>query len=225
MSSFIDKLFDPAAGERIAEAVQQAERGTSGEIVPCVVEQSDDYEESLWLAALIGAGIALVAVGVVDIVTNPWTRIGLSGFALVVAAAAALGALAAALAPTLRVLLAGRATVEQRTHQAAQAAFLAEQIFATRDRTGILIFLSIRERRVVVLGDAGIDSKVAPGAWEGIVRAIIDGIHAGRPVDALVDAIARCGTILCDAGCTLAPDDTNELPDALRFAATVRPRE
>lgn len=228
MSSMIDRLFDPAARERIGEAVRDAERGTSGEIVPCVVEQSDDYEESLWLAAIICAGIALLAITIVEIALDPWGLFGLAGFALIVAASAAVGALAAGLSPALRVLLAGRATVDQRTRQAAHAAFLADEVFATRERTGILIFLSIRERRVIVLGDSGINSRVDAGQWEGIVRAIIDGIHAGRPVDALVDAIGRCGRILCDAGCTLAPDDVNELPDALRVAATTRstrPRE
>lgn len=223
MSTNIDRFFDSAARERVADAVRRAERGTSGEIVPCVVEQSDDYEESLWLAALIAAGLALLVITVADIVLDPWGLIGLPGFALIVAAAAAIGALVAGLSPALRVVLAGRATVEQRTRQAAQAAFIAEEIFTTRDRTGILLFLSIRERRVIVLGDAGIDSRVAPGVWQEIVRTIVAGIRAGRPVDALVAAIERCGTILCDAGCTLAPDDANELPDTLRIATSTRP--
>jgi putative membrane protein len=216
MSDLIEKLFDPAARERIAEAVRVAERGTSGEIVPCVVEQSDDYEESLWLASLIGGGIALVAVAAVDIIVRPWGLFGLAPFALIVAGAAALAALAAALSPRLRVLLAGRRTVEERTRQAAMAAFIAEEIFTTRDRTGILLFLSIREHRVIVLGDVGINRLVETSAWDDVVRAVIAGIHAGRPVDALVDAIGRCGSILEKAGCVLAPGDVNELSDTLR---------
>src|SRR5688500_10958218 len=119
-------IFDPAARTRIAEAVANAERGTSGEIVPFVIEQSDDYEESLWLAALIGAGLALVTVTVVDMVRDPWGMLRLSEFALIVAGAAALCALVAALSPRVRVALAGGATVDERTRQAAQSAFIAE---------------------------------------------------------------------------------------------------
>ena len=217
MSAIIARLFDPAAQQRIADAVRAAEGCTSGEIVPCVVEQSDDYEESLWIAALIGAAIALVAVAIIDVVVRPWELLSLAGFSLVIAGSAALGALIAAFWTRLRVLLAGRGTVDLRTNQAALAAFVAEEIFTTRDRTGILIFLSIRERRVIVLGDAGINRLVEQSAWDGVVGAIIDGIHAGRPVDALVDAIGRCGEILQQAGCVLEPGDANELPDAMRI--------
>jgi putative membrane protein len=225
MSDIIEKLFDPDARERVANAVMEAERGTSGEIVPCVVEQSDEYEESLWLASLVGAGIAIVAIAIIDIVVGPWGSISLAGFALIVASAAAAAGLIAAFSMPIRVLFAGRATVDRRTQQAAIAAFVSEQVFATRERTGILIFLSLRERRVIVLGDAGINDRVDQSAWDGTVRAIVDGIRRGHPVDALVEAIARCGRILSEAGCVLAPDDTNELPDTLRVAASSkRPR-
>lgn len=217
MSTVIDKLLDPAALERVAAAVSRAERGTSGEIVPCIVEQSDEYEESLWLSALLSGGIALVAIALAEIVSDVWGFIGVPMFALVVALASAIGALTAALWPRLRIALAGRPTIDRRTRQTASAAFVAEEVFRTKDRTGILIFLSIREHRVIVVGDTGINALVEQSQWDGVVRTVIEGLRAGKPVEALVDAIRRCGEILNEAGCVLAPGDVNELSDALRI--------
>ena len=208
---------DQSATQLIADAVREAERGTSGEIVPFVIEQSDDYEESIWLGALVGAGLALLTITVIDIAVDPWGLLRLYEFALIVAGASAIGGLIAALSPRVRVMLAGSAAVEERTRQAAQAAFIAEEVFSTRDRTGILIFLSMLEHRVIVLGDTGINSRVTQSEWDGVVRTIITGMHAGRPVDALVDAIRQCGEILCNAGCTIADDDIDELPNTLRM--------
>src|SRR5688500_14128899 len=122
MSAIIDKLFDPSARERVATAVRDAERGTSGEIVPCIVEMSDEYEESLWLAALIGAGVALLVIALVYVASGSWAVLCLSVFALFVAGCAAIGALFAALSMKVRVALAGRSTVYGRTHHAARVA-------------------------------------------------------------------------------------------------------
>ena len=56
--SQLDDLFSDSARERIRQAVNQAERRTSGEIVPYVVGSSDTYAAAHWLSALFGAMLA-----------------------------------------------------------------------------------------------------------------------------------------------------------------------
>ena len=104
----------------------------------------------------------------------------------------------------------------RRVRRRAAVAFLDEEVFNTEDRTGILIFLSLFERRVVVLGDAGINSKVGEEEWAAITDAIAAGIHAGRPGEALVEGIGACGRLLARRGVEIQPDDRNELRDDLR---------
>ena len=89
----------------------------------------------------------------------------------------------------------------------------------TRERTGILIFVSLLEHRVVVLADRGIHARVAEGTWDGVVARIVTGIRAGRAEEGLADGIRACGEILAGR-LPGRPDDRNELPNAPRGVET-----
>jgi putative membrane protein len=210
--------FSAADLETVRTAVAAAEQGTSGEIVPYVVAASDDYTGAAWKGAALGALAASLAAWALHRWADLW---GASRFLWMVAppaAGAALGYLAAHW-PPLRRLLAGSHLIERRVHGRAAAAFLEQEVFRTRERTGILLFLSLFERRVVVLGDSGIHAKVAAGEWDGVVRQAVDALSqsgSGNPTAALVAAIGECGAILARHGLPPRPDDVDELPDELR---------
>jgi len=208
-------LFSEAGLAAVRGAVRAAEKGTSGEIVPFVVERSDDYAGAVWKGAALGALAAALAAWAIHRWADFW---GASRFLWMVmppAAGAALGYLAAHLGP-LRRLLAGPHSLERRVEQRAAAAFLEQEVFRTRDRTGILLFLSLFERRVVVLGDSGIHARVGPGEWDGVVHHVVSGLKSGDPEAALVAAIRECGEILARHGLPPRPDDADELPNDLR---------
>ncbi|HTQ81337.1 MAG TPA: hypothetical protein VMM92_15165 [Thermoanaerobaculia bacterium] len=209
-------LFSDADLRAVREAVAAAERGTSGEIVPYVVGASDDYPVAIWKGAALGALTGALLGWWLHQFYGFW---GASPFLWMVvppAAGAALGYLAAHLAPVRR-LLAGGQTLGRRVEARAAAAFLEQEVFRTRDRTGILLFLSLFERRVVVLGDSGIHAKVEDGEWEVVVGHVVSGLRAGNPTSALVAAIRECGEILSRRGLPARPDDDDELPDDLRW--------
>ena len=106
---------------------------------------------------------------------------------------------------------------EERVHRAASLAFREAGLVETRDRTGILIYVSLLEHRVVVLADRGIDSRVEPGTWDAVVARIVTGIKADRAEEGLADGIRLCGEILASRF-PPRPDDTNEIPNAPRGA-------
>jgi putative membrane protein len=118
--------------------------------------------------------------------------------------------------PALRRLLAGEELIDRRVTQRALQAFIEEEVFATRERTGILIFLSLMEHEVRVLGDAGINARVAQAEWEEVVRLITQGMRRGRAAEGLVEAIAQCGALLERCGVARRADDTDELGNAPR---------
>lgn len=215
--SRLEELFGDSAQERIRQAVDRAESRTSGEIVPYVVRSSDSYAAAHWLSALLGALLAPVLAMLAFERLEIWGLPLAAWMVTPVLAGALLGYAAAAALPAWRRSLIGESTLDRRARRRAAVAFLEEEVFKTRDRSGILIFLSLFERRVVVMGDEGIHRAVEAGEWQGIVDGVVAGIRRGRPADALVDAIDRCGELLEHAGVAVRPDDTDELSDELRM--------
>ncbi len=214
------ELFTEADRQRIREAVSQAEGRTSGEIVPYVVPQSSRYDAAVWrgasVAALLALGAAMLVVQFYEGWGLPWLYASW-GTAVLVLAAGVFGAVAAAYVPPLKRLLAGPALLDRRVHQRAMQAFVEEEVFATRDRTGILLFISLLEHRIEVLGDTGINRKVTPDEWTDVVLRIRVGIRQGNVADGLVEAIALCGQLLERGGVEIRPDDLNELADDIRI--------
>lgn len=222
MSKVTDKYFSQADKERIQAAVKSAEQKTSGEIVPYVVEMSDFYEVAEWRAAGLCGFIALGAFAGVRRFTDAWLPIDLAEVALVVILASCLGALLVRFAPPFKRFFAGRHLLERRVHQRAAEAFIAEEVFATSARTGIMIFLSLLEHKVLVVGDAGISAKVKKSEWDDVVRTIVGATRRGKPADGIVSAVQQCGTLLQREGVKVRPDDTDELPDNLRIGDNPR---
>jgi putative membrane protein len=189
---------------RIEAAIQEAESRTSGEIVFLVADRSDPYlaPRVLFATALaFAAGVACLASPLAPAVWLPALQ----------AATFGLGCAASAHPALLRRLLPAewrRAQVER----AAGVAFLQHDLANTRERTGVLIYLSLLEHQVVVLADRGIDARVAPGTWSEVVERILAGIRAGEAERGLADGVQRCGDILA-AHFPPGADNPDELPN------------
>jgi putative membrane protein len=112
-------------------------------------------------------------------------------------------------------LVAPNPLFEERVHHAASRAFHETGMVETRDRTGILIYVSLLERRVEVIADRGIHARVEDGTWNDVVERVLAGIRAGHADQGLIAGIRRCGEILA-ANFPPGPDDRNELPDRPR---------
>jgi putative membrane protein len=194
--------------QRIEQAVRAAEQKTAGEIVPMVVSASSRYAE----IDLAGLSIGLVIGTLASFAWHdPWASIH-SQLLWPLAGAAAGYALCCI--PGLK----RRFIPDERVAEAVQlrslAAFTGQGLHHTRAETGILIFVSLLEHRVVVLADRGINEKVATGTWEEIVRIITDGLKSGRACEAFCRAIERCGEILA-SHFPRAADDRDELANKL----------
>ena len=211
------KFFSQDDLEKIREATGRAEDRTSGEIVPVVVGACGDYGAAVWKAATLGALSAALAAGVIHLWGGFWAELGALWVTFPSVVGASLGYLLAQAWPALRRSMTADDILEEQVRDRARQAFLEEEVFATRERTGILIFLALFERRVVVLGDEGINRAVKQEAWDGVVEHLTEGIRAGRPGPALIDAIGECGRLLETHGVEIRPDDTDELADGLRL--------
>lgn len=215
MQTLIDRLDE----DRIQDAVRQAEERTAGEIVPVVVPQSDDYEVALWR----GAG-ALVLLCLIALLLFFWFYEGWGygwlfapwSVATVVLGAGIVGGLLARYVYPLQRLLVGTDRLDETVHRRAMQAFVEEEVFDTRDRTGILLLVSLLEHRIEVLGDTGINQHVQSDDWAEVIARIRRGIRNDNLTEGLEEAIEMCGRLLERRGVNVRPDDENELSDAVR---------
>lgn len=202
-----ENFFSEAEKKRIQEAVEAAEAKTSGEIVPMVVSASSRYSE----VDLYGVVVGLLAGMLAEwLWSDPW---GSPYFNLWPAFGALLGFVLCRF-PAVKRRLASKRRIAEAVDCFALASFTQEGLHHTRDHAGVLILISLLEHQVEILADRGIDEKVEPGAWDNIIQLLTDGLKAGRPCDALCQAIERCGEILA-AHFPRAEDDRNELPNEL----------
>ena len=208
--------FEDKELERIKAAVKKAEETISGEIVPVFVERSGFYTIANYRGGVLFGGIAFLAIIIFDryipslSVFDPTLM-----FFIVVLAGLSGGMLTHAFPPLKRLML-SREHLDQATHKRAETAFLEEEVFNTRQRTGILIFVSFFEHEVIVLADRGISKVVDQKEWDTMVQGIIEKIRMGQITDGIEAAILRCGEILHEKGFLKEADDINELGDDLR---------
>lgn len=200
------QLFSDQDRTRIAAAITEAESETSGEIVAVVTQESDSY---LFIGLMWAALLALL-VPLPLIFTTNWSvqHIYLTQLAVFVIVAALMQW------RPLRLALVPRVVKRGRAHRHAMEQFLAQNLHTTRDRTGVLIFVSVAERFAEVIADEGIHTKAPPGAWDHIVTDLAAAIGHGRATDGFVAAVNACGVLLAEHF-PQGAQDSNELPNHL----------
>ena len=181
-------------------------RSAVGEILPVVVERSDPHPGADWLAALccLLVGTSLLAGWL------PWEQpvfLVLSQFGM---AAVGFG-LARILPGFKRVFIFEDRATAVAEEQAFQE-FYANGLHKTEAATGVLLFVSVLEHRVIIMADEGIDSKVGAEFWANTDDAILDGIRHGSLRDGLVSGIERAGERLAEFF-PWRDGDRNEIPD------------
>ena len=99
------------------------------------------------------------------------------------------------------------------------AAFIFEELdmHRTRDRNGVLIYLSVADRKVAVIGDAGINERVPENFWNDVITVLKQHLAAGRRVEGISEAVHMVGEKL-RAFFPLRADDRDELSNEISFA-------
>jgi len=213
----ISKRFSAEDLRQVEAAVERAEAATSGELVTYIAGASDAYPLAAWKGAALGAVAgALVATGIFTTLSlwGDWIEAWLSMPALF---GGAVGYLLGRFVEPIRRALIDVEILAEHVQRRATEAFLDEEVFQTRDRTGILLFVSVFERRVVVLADSGIRQRVPQAAWDGLVEDLVVAIRSGEAAAGLVAAVDACGGLFAKHRVARRADDANELADSPRL--------
>ncbi|HKA81651.1 MAG TPA: TPM domain-containing protein [Xanthobacteraceae bacterium] len=192
--------------ERISQAIQAAEAKTSGEIVCVLAHTSAD---ATGLPVLIAAAAALAL---------PWLLVALTTMTVyrilslqILVFLVLMGLLCL---PRVRVALMPRRARRAVAHRAAREQFVARGIARKKDRSGILIFVSLAEHYARIIVDEGIAARVSQEQWQAAVDALIAHMREGRVADGFIVAIDLCGNELAKHFPRTARSG-DELPDRI----------
>ena len=213
----IKSRFTASELERIKAAVHKAEDKISGEIVPVFVEKSGFYSIANYRAAMAFSSMAFVVAILFDRYYPSLAIYDPLKIFLGVALVGVIGAMISHFVDPVQKIFVSQEHLNRATRQRADTAFMQEEVFNTRHRTGIMIFISFFEREVIVMADRGISKVVEQKDWDKIVQGIIQNVKTGKVVDGIEAAILRCGDILLEKGFNKTTDDVNELGDDLRL--------
>jgi putative membrane protein len=212
--------------QKVSAAIAAAEAKSNGEIVAVATPLSDPYHDVglHWALVPLFAVLAWAAwrptalVWWYDFLFGGWspdpTLSQLLTLLMVFAALKFTVALLILKWMPLRLALTPPATKHRRVRRRAISIFKAAAERRTTGRTGILIYLSMGERRAEIVADEAILKVTDDHTWGEAMSSLIEQVREGRPGDGIVAAIERVGEVLAEHFPRTA-DDTNEIPDKL----------
>jgi putative membrane protein len=201
--------FDQAAGEALAQAVRDIEKDTDAEIVIVVRGRSGSYRHADYLC---GAIVALI--GLVFVLFSPfefhtyWVPIDVT--ALFIA-----GAFVCARTDSVRRTLTAKNFRARAVRSGAAAMFYEAGIANTSAENGLLIYLSLLERRLEVIADRGILKAVPALQWNNSVFEL-KRIGRNPEPENLIKAVRDLGCLLVQH-MPATGENPNELPDGPRI--------
>lgn len=209
--------------QAVQDAVAAAERNTAGEIVVVLATRSGRYDRA---EDLVGVLVACVSVAAGwwlfqgaregDWGSAVTVSLGLLPVLGLLVGGFALGAFLATRVPALARLFINKREMLDEIHNKAAAAFQRFRVRSTAAGSGVLLYVSLFEHMVWVVGDAPINDKVPQSEWEQIRDRILGGFRRGDRAGGLCAAVARCSEILAEHF-PPRPDDVDELTNELRI--------
>jgi putative membrane protein len=139
---------------RLDTLVTEAEKRTNTQIVLAVIQRSDIYAELPWKAFALGASFTGLLVFILNLLFYDWyPEVTVLIAAAGILAGGAVFALLTLLIPGFAKRFLSPSRTEVEVKQYAESLFLSRELFATRKRVGILVLVSLFERKVVILPD------------------------------------------------------------------------
>ena len=193
--------MSPADLAAVEARIRAFEARSGVEAVAAVVERSDRYHGLRWRAFAAGASLAALIAVVADLLRPDWTGAHAALVtAVTILSAGLVCALVATLSRPFERLFLQRERAEGEARQRAKALFLERELFATPNRTAVLLFASRYERVAVVVGDRGYDGRVSDAEWERIVAAMTTRFREGDAAAAFGAGLDALEAVLAGKG-------------------------
>jgi len=174
----------------IKNLITQAEKRTQSEIVPMITHHSDVYPAAHFRAAIICSFLFSLALYFSPLnLINPiyflWIQIPglyvgyfLGHFSF------------------FKKLLITKDEINLEVNQKAYEAFFHHNLHLTENHTGVLILISLMEKKIKILTDVGISKKVDQKIWDEIIFQFTNKINQGHFVEGLAQSIESVAAVL-----------------------------
>ena len=201
--------FDQSACETLAACVAEIEKTTDAELVIVVRARSGSYAHADYLA-----GALLAFAGLLFLLFSPIT-FHQYWVAIDVALLFALGAFLSSRSNAIRRLLTTGRFRSAAVRLSAAAMFYEGGIANTIAEMGVLVYISLFERRLELIADRGVLKAVPPLKWN---ECLFELHQAGQKPDVttMLKALRDLGVVLAEH-LPATGENPNELPDMPRF--------
>lgn len=218
--------LDDAGRKLVGDAVTAAESATSGEIVTVLTDRSDGYTD---VALLWAAGAAFTAMSVFAALPRPfldvwdwaiggwghqWSTGELASMVIALGLIKFVAVILVQQWQPLKFWLIPGPTKTIRVHNQAVRQFKVGADRRTTGRTGVLIYLSMREHRAEIVADESIAAIVPAEVWGEAMGDMLSHIRRGQMAEGLAAGIRDVGFVLAQHF-PRGENDVNELPDRL----------
>ena len=173
--------------KKLEDAVTEIEKSTSAEIVIVIARSSEHYKD---ISLTYGFILSMIVLAFILLV--PWLELHYYLVTPCVIISFFLGYFLCSHSAFLIRLLAGAERKMDYVKRGAKAAFFDEHVSATRNRTGILFYISLFERRVEILTDLGIDGKIPRDKWNRLTMELTGILIERESVDRFTDRLLKC---------------------------------
>lgn len=206
---------------RIEVAIADAESRTSGELVCAVATESGRYDRA---ESIVGLLTSLVTLGLAHLLhqfltssADGWSVTGL-GFgwqALAVVLGFLAGSVLASYVHPLRHLCLSEREIDAEVRQAAWHVFGTAAIRGTVRRSGLLIYISLCERRVVILADECAAKALGEDQITTLRDGAVDRLRSAPLAEACMATITAAGKALAEHLPSDEASEENELSNHL----------
>jgi len=201
-------FLTPAETQAIELRVAALEAELGVEVVTLIVGKADVYPETVWKAFALGAAATGLVVTAGDFLRPDWVSASavLWSAVAILGVGAVCGLLAIYVPAFARLFLReSRATLE--VGQYARVQFLERELFDTPTRNAILLLVSMLERRVVILPDTGLRSRVNVAEWDAVIAQMTESLRAGQTGKAVLAGLAGISEMLEGKGIARGPEN------------------
>lgn len=201
--------FDRAACDALAQCVKEIEAETDAEIVIAVRRRSGSYRHADYLCGALFSFVSLLLLLFLPWTFEPyWVIFDVLLFF-------ALGLFLCSRSDGLRRALTTKRHRADAVRTGAAAMFYEAGVANTAAEMGLLIYLSLLERRLEVIADRGVMSATPPLKWNDCLFALQQAGRETNP-EGLKAALRELGALLKEH-LPATGENPNELPDAPRF--------
>lgn len=194
-------FLTPIEADAINAQVARVESRTGVQIATAVVGKADTYVELPWKAFALGASVAALSIVLIDWRQPQWATAdaALLQVVAILGAGAAL-ALLGVFVPAFGRLFLSTTRGEVEVRQYGEALFLTRELFKTHHRTGLLVLISLFERRIEILADTGFQGRVGEADWHSVVARMTPLLRHARPFHALLEGLVALEALLSAKG-------------------------